>query len=96
MANKFIITSEGDFRMGEVELHKDLMDSWEICLGGGYYEIDYLKGEIRLSGASYDFGIPQWHVLEQEHIALQIPDIWKDYKIQYFYDDPMQEPVTIN
>ena len=96
MAKKFIITSDGDFRMGEVELHKDLLYSWETCLGGGYYEVDYLKGEINLTGASYDFGVPQWDILKDEHIQLQIPAPWKDFVIRYFYEDPTQEPVIIN
>ncbi len=62
---KFIITSTGWLRMGMVRLHKELLQPGEACWGGGYYEIDYAAGMIRLSGESADFGRPRWERLSQ-------------------------------
>ncbi|MCF0204816.1 MAG: hypothetical protein HUK12_05930 [Muribaculaceae bacterium] len=58
---KFIITSEGNFRYGDVRMHKDLLLPRDICLGGGYYEFDYVSNRLLLSGKSFDYGKPKWH-----------------------------------
>lgn len=61
---KFIITADGHLRLGMVTLHRHLLEPGDTCLGGGYYDIDYLKGELVLSGASADYGSPQWSRLD--------------------------------
>ena len=46
MAWKFVITSKGYLRMGDVKLHRDLLwpDDW--CLGGGFYRFDYVNKQV--------------------------------------------------
>ena len=40
MAQKFIITAAGYLRLGEVNMHKDLLQAGDVCLGGGLYFIE--------------------------------------------------------
>ena len=56
MAWKFVITSKGYLRMGDVKLHRDLLwpDDW--CLGGGFYRFDYVNKRVILDRESYDYG----------------------------------------
>ena len=58
---KFIITSGGHLRMGMVTLHRDLLLAHEDCLGGGFYEFDYVGNRLVLSGKSFDYGPPRWN-----------------------------------
>lgn len=53
---KFIITMDGYFRLGMVNMHKDLLKPGDECIGGGYYYIDYTSNRIILDRASYDYG----------------------------------------
>lgn len=53
---KFILTNTDRLRLGRVNLHKELLLPGEYCLGGGFYEFDYVGGRLLLSGKSYDFG----------------------------------------
>lgn len=57
---KFIITSGGHLRLGLVTLHRDLLMPHEQCLGGGFYEFDYVGNRLLLSGKSFDYGPPRW------------------------------------
>lgn len=57
---KFIITDKGVFKYGNVRMHRDLLAAGESCIGGGFYEFDYISNRLLLSGQSYDFGRPQW------------------------------------
>ena len=57
---KFIITSGGHLRLGMVTLHRDLLMGHEQCLGGGFYEFDYMENRLLLSGKSFDYGPPRW------------------------------------
>lgn len=65
---KFIITSSGKFRFGMAEMHRDLLDPDDYCLGGGYYSFDYTGGRMLLHGHSYDYGEPQWSRLSELHL----------------------------
>lgn len=62
---KFIITQDGHLRLGMVTLHKHLLERGEYCRGGGYWNINYLSRQVELSGASSDYGPPQWHNVGQ-------------------------------
>jgi len=55
---KFIITTDGVFRLGMVNQHKDLLKPGDSCLGGGYYHFDYTSNRIILDRSSYDFCKP--------------------------------------
>ncbi|MCC8037185.1 MAG: hypothetical protein LIP02_03485 [Bacteroidales bacterium] len=66
---KFIITGEGELRLGDVNMHKDLLRRGETCVGGGYYEFDYVNGRLLLDGKSYDYGRPKWHLVD----AITVP-----------------------
>ncbi len=70
MYPKFIITADGELRLGMVSLHKHLLERGETCLGGGYYEVDYERGMLKLWGESGDFGRPQWDHLETLRVPL--------------------------
>lgn len=80
MYPKFIITASGDFRLGMVHLHKDLLEPGDTCRGGGYYEFNYLQGALELSGESTDFGRPQWDSIE----TLRIPEPYRGLSLVYF------------
>ena len=43
---KFIISSKGFFRLGQVHMHKDLLQTDESCYGGGFYEFDYVSNRL--------------------------------------------------
>ena len=45
---KFIITMDGDFRLGMVNQHKHLLKSGDQCIGGGYYHFDFVSNRILL------------------------------------------------
>ncbi|MCD8387182.1 MAG: hypothetical protein LUD17_09870 [Bacteroidales bacterium] len=76
---KFIITSDGLLKFGDVSMHKDLLAEDEYCLGGGYYDFDYVFNRLLLSGKSYDFGRPRWLKLD----ALQVPKSLEGLRILY-------------
>lgn len=80
---KFIITSDGLFKYGDVRLHKNLLDSDEHCIGGGFYEFDFVSSRLLLSGSSYDFGIPRWERLE----ILKVPSAFRGLTIEYEGED---------
>lgn len=95
---KFIITSGGHLRLGLVTLHRDLLMPHEQCLGGGFYEFDYVSNRLLLSGKSFDYGTPRWGkiaVLLLPETLRDIPVIYRDprgnelvlteeYKIEYY------------
>ena len=60
---KFIITQNGQLRLGMVALHKHLLLPGDTCLGGGYWRINHALRQVELSGESSDYGRPQWHRL---------------------------------
>ena len=60
MEPKFIITLDGYMRIGQVRMHKDLLQPHDTCVGGGFWEIDYASMRLLLSGKSFDYGKPKW------------------------------------
>lgn len=74
---KFILTNTGHFRMGMVELHKDLLQPGEMCYGGGYYEFDFVGNRLILTGRSYDFGEPKWNWFD----TLKVPSAYRGLRI---------------
>lgn len=76
---KFIITHDGHFRYGNVRMHKDLLEPHDMCIGGGFYEFDYVSARLLLSGRSYDFGSPQWHYID----TLLLPAELRGLQIEY-------------
>ena len=89
---KFIITQSGRLRLGMVNQHRDLLQRFDVCIGGGYYEFDYLSQRILLSRSSYDFGKPKWTRLQ----TLIVPAAYRGMSIVYRYDDGEKFLVTDN
>ncbi len=89
---KFIITSDGHFRLGGVSQHRDLLLPGEQCIGGGYYRFDYVSNRIVLDRSSYDFGRPRWHLLQE----LKVPSAYRGFRMVYKYDDNMHDDYCIN
>lgn len=81
-----------------VTLHRDLLMGHEQCLGGGFYEFDYVGNGLVLSGKSFDYGPPRWSKVD----VLLVPeslrgaaivyrdlrdeeiDVTKDFTIKYY------------
>lgn len=84
---KFIVTMDGHLRMGMVNQHKDLLIGNEQCIGGGYFEFDWVGNRLVLDRASYDFGRPRWHLLE----TLRVPEVYGRLRIVYCYDDGRED-----
>ena len=95
MARKFILTQNGVIRLGEVRMHKDLLQPNDICWGGGFYEFDYGSNLIILSGQSFDFGEPRWERFFSRDITLKMPEEYRGMGIVYKYDDDIRQDVPI-
>lgn len=95
MARKFVITSRGVVRLGDVRMHKDLLEWDDECYGGGFYEFDYASNRILLSGASYDFGIPRWSKLLNEDRSIKIPSAYRGMSIVYHFDDQTMDDLNV-
>ncbi len=65
--------------MGMVTLHRDLLLAHEQCLGGGFYEFDYVGNRLILSGKSFDYGPPRWGKIE----VLKVPEAYRGMGIVY-------------
>ncbi len=89
---KFIITMDGVFRLGMVNQHKDLLKPGDQCIGGGYYQFDFVSNRLLLDRESYDFGRPRWHLLE----TLKVPSTYRGLRIIYTYDDSSQEDFDVS
>lgn len=88
---KFILTNTDRLRLGRVEMHRDLLLPGEDCLGGGYYEFDYVSGRMLLSGKSYDYGRPKWHCFDR----LYVPAAYEGLRIVYSPDGDWSDPADI-
>ncbi len=77
--NKFIVTSDGRFRFGDVNLHKDLLLPGEDCIGGGMYEFDTISSRMLLWGKSYDFGRVKWTWIN----TLILPSSLRGLRLEY-------------
>ena len=91
---KFVVTSEGKFRFGDVILHKQLLKPRDTCLGGGVYEFDYVNGRMLLSGRSFDYGRVKWSLVDKliipaslRGLAIYYEDIPIDGFTEVVYED---------
>lgn len=91
MEQKFVITDEGYLRLGYVRMHEDLLEDDDTCIGGGYWEVDYIRMELILDRESYDYGKPKWHYLEQ----LYVPEDYRGLKIVY-HGDSLMDSVNVS
>jgi hypothetical protein len=89
---KFIITRDGVLRLGMVNQHKDLLQPEDDCIGGGYYQFDFTCNHMILDRASYDFGVPRWHLLD----TLRVPAVYRGLRIVYRYEDDFHEDFQIS
>ena len=80
---KFIITADGFLRLGMVNMHKDLLLPGDECIGGGYYQFDYVSNRLILDRKSYDYGKPKWHWVD----VLKVPSVYRGLRIVYIYDE---------
>lgn len=92
MQPKFILTLDGYLRIGNVSMHKDLLLPNDTCIGGGYWEIDYVSHRLMLSGRSYDYGKPKWNFIEGE---LFVPRDYSGLFIEY-QGDSMMDDVNVS
>lgn len=76
---KFIVTADGIFKFGDVNMHKDLLSPEEACIGGGEYEFNYVDSRMSLSGKSYDFGKVKWSLIDR----LLIPESLSGLDLYY-------------
>ncbi len=89
---KFILTNTGHLRLGMVEMHMDLLLPGEDCLGGGYYEFDYVGNRLILSGKSYDFGKPRWEKID----ILKVPAAYRGLRIIYVPDHSWEDDFVVS
>lgn len=87
---KFIITSDGHLRYGDVNMHRDLLQPGDECIGGGTYEFDYINGRLCLSGKSYDYGRPKWDWID----TIIVPEVFRGLDITYD-GIPLQHHITV-
>lgn len=65
MYQKFIITSDGELKFGNVYHHRDLLRWDETCdYGGGLWRIDETRDIVVLYGRSFEFGAPLFAALK--------------------------------
>ncbi|MDO4512052.1 MAG: hypothetical protein Q4B68_09590 [Bacteroidales bacterium] len=83
MAWKFVITSDGHLRLGDVRMHRDLLWPGDLCLGGGFYCFDYVAMQVVLDRASYDYGPPQWSKLAAAGCSLKISREYEGFAFVY-------------
>ena len=89
---KFIITMDGVFRLGMVNQHKDLLKPGDQCVGGGYYQFDFVSNRLLLDRESYDFGRHRWHLLD----TLKVPSTYRGLRIIYAYDNGSQDDFAVS
>lgn len=91
--SKFILTKDGTLRLGEVQRHCELLKPGETCIGGGFYELDYLQCRLLLSGASSQYGEPRWDEIEQIRLSAYYQGLevlytsWEDWTGTYPVSD---------
>ena len=80
MEPKFIITLDGYMRIGQVRMHKDLLQPHDTCIGGGFWEIDYASMRLLLTGKSFDYGKPKWPLVTGK---FYVPSAYRGMQIEY-------------
>ena len=86
LQKKFLLTSHGHLRIGVVHMHRDLLQPGDHPMGSGFWDIDYTANCLVLSGRSFDFGEPQWGVVN----TLHVPQAYRSLSIVYEGDTPSQ------
>ena len=89
---KFIITSDGYFRIGMVSQHRDLLLPGDQCIGGGYYRFEYASNRLILDRFSYDFGKPRWHLID----TLKVPSAYRGLWIIYLTVDRYEDDFIVS
>lgn len=94
---KFIITTDGTMRFGDVQLHRDLIPYGDdTCYGGGFWRVDNHRGCIILSGRSYDFGAPEFSRLRSIDTTTAPGSLgYPMFYERMFAGEEYLEPVTI-
>ncbi len=80
MEPKFVVTLDGYLRIGHVCMHKDLLLPDDVCIGGGFWEVDEAGHQLLLSGKSYDYGKPKWTFIDSK---LYVPKMYQGLSIVY-------------
>lgn len=94
---KFIVTKEGRLRLGNVKRHCELAKPGDLCIGGGFYELDYIGRRLLLSGASSEYGEPVWERLDRLVISAYyrgldiIYSSWEEWKDVF----PVSEKIEV-
>lgn len=95
---KFILTRDGTIRLGVVKRHIELLKPGETCIGGGYYELDYITHKLLLNGASSEYGEPDWNKTDNIKISAYYQGLditytsWDSWKEVF----PVSERLDIN
>ncbi len=89
---KFILAKDGTLRLGLVSRHTELLQQGETCIGGGYYELDCIAHRLLLSGASSEYGEPQWENIE----TLRISAYYQGLSIIYSSWDKWKEEFLVS
>ena len=83
---------DGYFRLGMVQMHSDLLEPGDQCIGGGYYHFDYVSNTIWLDKSSYDLDKPLWHLIE----TIKVPATYRGMKLVYRYDDNFHDDFNVS
>ena len=62
------------------------------CIGGGYYQFDFVTNRIVLDRESWDFGRPKWHLVD----VLRVPSVYRGLRIVYRYDDGFHDDFNVS
>ena len=89
---KFILTLDGHLRIGMCYLHSELLQPGDRCIGGGFYDIDYLSDVLILNRKSHDYGEPRWHLIDK----LYVPREYAGFRIKYVYADGYNEDFNVS
>ncbi len=93
---KFIVTKEGRLRLGMVSRHCELLKPGEACRGGGFYELDYITHCLLLSGASSEYGEPEWENFESITLSAYYRGLhivytsWDSWKKEFHVSDRLE------
>ena len=73
-------------------LHTELLQPGDSCIGGGFYDIDYLSDVLIINSKSHDFGEPRWHLIDK----LYVPKEYSGFRIKYVYADGYKEDFNVS
>ena len=82
--------------MGMVSRHCLLLKPGEVCCGGGFYELDYITHRLLLSGASSEYGEPEWENFESITLSAYYRGLdivytsWDSWKDEFHVSDRLE------